>query len=482
MVGPDYQPPDVSTPDVWHATLMDDMKVSDDGVGAWWEDFDDPILVELISRTDRNNLDLRMMVARIDAARAAYGIAGSALFPQIDGNGQVIWTRGNDDFAPDNGDFSDFSQTSTNENLSTGLQMSWELDLWGRVRRTMNAREYDVLASVENWRDMLVTIRAEVASAYIDYRSDRARAELLELAIAASKIAVQIVEEEYAAGTIALSDVLSTRFELRTFESQLPPIEAAATAALNQLSILLGEAPGELEALVGDAGAIPVPPAEIAVAMPANVIRQRPDIRAAERNLAAAVETIGATEALLLPQFTLNGGIGFQSSSAGDLFTLSTRYWTVGPAFNWSLLNWGAIRNQIRQQNALTQEALLKYQSTVLGAFQDVENSLVGFASSELARRDSAAARDDNLQALVLAMQAYDAGTVDLTSVVQIELQYLNAENALISLEGQVAQSAVTLYKSMGGDWAPVVPGDDGPQPVAPAANSVATADGGEDQ
>lgn len=141
MVGPDYQPPDVSTPDVWHATLMDDMKVSDDGVGAWWEDFDDPILVELISRTDRNNLDLRMMVARIDAARAAYGIAGSALFPQIDGNGQVIWTRGNDDFAPDNGDFSDFSQTSTNENLSTGLQMSWELDLWGRVRRTMNARE-----------------------------------------------------------------------------------------------------------------------------------------------------------------------------------------------------------------------------------------------------------------------------------------------------------------------------------------------------
>jgi len=482
MVGPDYRPPELETPDAWHSTLMEGMDIAEDGVGAWWHDFDDPVLVELIRRTDRNNLELRMMVARIDAARAAYGIAGSALFPQIDGNGQVIWSRGNDEFSGNGGNLSDFSSTSSNENFSTGLEMSWELDLWGRVRRTMNAREFDVLASLENWRDMLVTVRAEVASAYIDYRTNRARVELIELAIAATRLAVSIVEEEYAAGTIALSDVLSARFELRTFESRLPPLEAAATASLNQLSILLGETPGALEELVGDAGTIPVPPAAIAVAMPADVIRQRPDIRAAERTLASAVETIGATEALLLPQFTLNGGIGFQSSSAGDLFTLSTRYWTVGPAFNWSLLNWGAIRNQIRQQNAVTDEALLRYQSTVLGAFQDVENSLVGFASSELARRDTAIARDDNLQALVLATQAYDAGTVDLTSVVQIELQYLDAENALIDLEGQVALSAVTLYKSMGGDWTPVVPGDDGPQGLDPAANSVATADGGEDQ
>ncbi len=476
MIGPDFQKPDMAKPDAWHAKLIGDMEISEDGPGRWWETFNDPILIELIDRTSRNNLDLRTMVARIDASRAAYGIAAANLFPMVDGTGEAIWYRADSNVTPVPGVFS-----STGESFDLGLQLSWEIDLWGRVRRMAQAQEMSLAASLENWRDMLVTVRAEVASSYINYRTYRARAGLNELAIAAAKIAVEIAEQEYAAGTIPLSEVLSARAQLSTFESQLPPTEAVATQSLNQLSILLGEAPGSLEDLIHKDGDIPVPSPDIAVAMPAEVIRQRPDIRSAERRLASEVAMIGASEALLLPQFTLTGGIGYQSVGETSLLNWSNRTWSIGPSMSWSLLNWGQVENQIRQQQAITDEALISYQSTVLGAFQEVENALVGFASSEMSRRDTASSRDDTLQSLILTLQSYDAGTIDLVSLVQVELQYLDAEYSLLDLEGQVAQSAVTLYKAMGGDWTPVLPGNDGPMPVnEPDEKSVAISDGGD--
>ncbi|MCH2144005.1 MAG: efflux transporter outer membrane subunit [Phycisphaerales bacterium] len=478
MVGPDYQRPDVIEPDAWHAKLVDSMSTDEDGPGAWWNDFDDAVLVELLRRAGENNLDLRTMVSRIDAARAAYGIAAADLFPTVDGTGRALWYRADGAGAPVAG-----IPGSSGESYSLGLEMTWELDLWGRVRRTMQARESDVIAAVENWRDMLVTVRAEVAASYINYRTYRARAELNGLAIAAAGIALKIAEQEYEAGTAPYSTVLSARSQLENFKSTLPSEEAASTQALNQISILLGEAPGALEELVGDAGEIPVPPAEIGIGMPADVIRQRPDIRSAERSLASASELIGATEALLLPQFTLTGGLGYQANSGSELLDWSNRNWSIGPSMNWSLLNWGSIESQIDRQKAFAEEALISYQSTILGAYQEVENALVGFASSEVSRRSSADARNDILETLVLMLQSYEAGTVDLASVVQIELQYLDAEYTLLNLEGQVAQAAVSLFKAMGGDWTPMIPGPDGPVPVSQSdASSVTTRDGGDSQ
>jgi multidrug efflux system outer membrane protein len=476
MIGPDFQQPEMIKPDAWHAKLVGDMEISQDGPGRWWETFNDPVLVELIDRTSRNNLDLRTMVARIDASRAAYGIAAANLFPMVDGTGQAVWYRGDHGVSPVAGVYS-----PSGDSYALGLQFGWEIDLWGRVRRMTQAQEMSLAASVENWRDMLVTVRAEVASSYISYRMYRARAGLNELAIAAAKIAVEIAEDEYAAGTTPLSSVLSARSQLSIFEAQLPPTEAVAIQSLNQLSILLGETPGSLESLVDQERDIPVPSTDIAVAMPAEVIRQRPDIRSAERRLASEVALIGATEALLLPQFTLTGGIGYQSVGQSSLLEWSNRTWSIGPSMSWSLLNWGQVGNQIRQQQAITDEALIDYQSTILGAFQEVENALVGFASSEVSRQDTASSRDDTLHSLVLTLQSYEAGTIDMVDLVQVELQYLDAEYSLLDLEGQVAQAAVTLYKAMGGDWAPVVPGDDGPMPVnEPDEKSVAVSDGGD--
>lgn len=475
MVGPDYERPEMVNPDSWHTKLMDDMKLTKDGAGRWWESFNDPVLVELINRTERNNLDLRTMIARIEKARAEYGIAGSYLWPQIDANGRAVWYRADGGVSPVPGVFD-----PTGETYSTTLDMTWEIDLWGRIRRMTQSAEMDMLAAIENWRDALVTIRAEVASTYIDYRTSRAQADLLQLAVIAAQIAVQLSEEEYHAGTAPLTDLLYARSQLLNFQAQLPEFESSAARSLNQLSVLMGEAPGYLGELVDDAGEIPVPSSEIAVGIPADVIRQRPDIRAAERQLAAEVATIGATEAQLFPQLTLMGGVGFESSQASQLFVWSNRNWSIGPSFSWSLLNWGRIGAQIDAQKATTQEALISYQGAVLGAYQEVENALVNFASYEVGRQNTAASRDDTLQTLVLELQAYEVGTVDMSSVVQIELDYLDSESSLLNFQGQVAQAAVSIYKATGGDWSPVLPGENGPIPIPKDTKAVASAGDGE--
>lgn len=475
MVGPDYERPDLVKPDAWHADLVEGIEVSEEGPGQWWASFNDPVLVELIERTDRNNLDLRTMFARIDAARANYGIAASDLFPQVGAEGKAEWYRADGGTSPVDGVFD-----PSGELYRVGLDLGWELDIWGRVRRTMQASEQDLLAAIENWRDMLITVRAEVASTYINYRIYRARVELIKLAIEAARISLELYEQEYAVGTSALSDVLQMRSQLRTIEADLPPTQAAATQSLNQLSVLVGEAPGYLTDLINDDGTIPVPAAELAVGVPADVIRQRPDVRSAERSLASAVAEIGATEALLFPQFSLTGVVGFSTSTASELFVWSNRNWSIGPSFSWSILNWNQIGSQIEFQQALAQEALVSYESAVLSAYEDMENALVGYASTELARRDTEAARDDSLDALILAEGAYEAGTVDLESIIQLELQFLDSEYTFLTYQGQAALAAVSLYKAAGGDWSPIVPSADGPIAVPASLNAAASPSEGE--
>lgn len=466
MVGPTYEAPQMLLPDSWHAALLNETSSSSsvDGAGEWWSAFDDPAMLELIERAERNNLKLRTMVARIDAARAQYGVAGSDLYPQVDATGQAIWYR--------EGASSTFGLDDANsKSFSIGPQMSWEVDLWGRVRRTTRAAEADVVASVENWRDALITVRAEVASSCIAYRLAQQQLEIATLAIVAARIAYDLDEQSYAAGVGTKQEVLSAHATMLSLESDKRAFETNASTELNRLSILIGEAPGALRDVFDDNLGVPVPPLDIAVALPATVIRHRPDVRAAERQLAAAVEILGATEALKYPTFQLSGQIGLQSSDLGSLFNWSNRNWSIGPAFSWSILNWGKVESQIQLQEAVVEQQLVSYQSAVLGACQDVENAIVGFANAELSRRDTLAARDDSLDSVVLELQAFEQGTAVLDGVVQTELQYLQAEYALLTAQGQVAQSAVILYKSIGGDWRRVVPGDDGPVPVTTTTN-----------
>tara|TARA_B100001059_G_scaffold216866_1_gene235620 strand:+ start:546 stop:1979 length:1434 start_codon:yes stop_codon:yes gene_type:complete len=474
MVGPDYERPDLISPDAWHNDLKAGLEASSEGVGTWWESFEDPILDELILRTQQNNLDLRILMTRVEVARADFGIAGSFLLPTINGDGYAQW------FRADGGEIPGVTvDGDSGQGFKLGSSMTWELDLWGKIRRAMESKENSLLASIENWRDLLVTVRAEVATSYVSYRTLRKTLEITEVGLVAAEHNFDLVRQSYDNGTATMTDVLSARSLVASLESRLHGYVADATQELNRISVLVGETPGALHDLLGDSGQIPVPPATIGVAMPAEVIRQRPDVRAAERNLAAAVAGIGVAEADLLPAFSLVGTVGLQSSDAGNLFNWSNRYWSIGPSMNWQLLNWGRVSSQIDIAKAGASEGLISYEKTVLNAYRDIEDALVDFSSSELSRRDTEAARNDSLGALVLAEQAYHQGTQNLPLVIETELQLLEQEFSLINAEAQVALAAVTLYKALGGDWSPVLPSADGPVAVPTNDESIVSATAG---
>ena len=475
MVGPDYERPDLVTPDAWHSDLKAGLEASSEGVGSWWDSFEDPILDELILRTQRNNLDLRILMTRIEAARAEYGVAGSYLLPTVDGDGYAQWFRAEGGEVP----IPNLTDQGIDQSFKLGAAMTWELDLWGQIRRSMESKENTLLASIENWRDLLVTVRAEVATSYVAYRTLRKIVEVAEVGLVAAEHNFDLARQSYDNGMATMTDVLTARSLVASLESGLHGYVADATQELNRISVLVGETPGSLNELLGDAGRIPVPPASIGVAMPANVVRQRPDVRAAERRLAAAVAGIGVAEADLLPSFSLLGSVGLQSPSSGNLLDWSSRYWSVGPSLNWQLLNWGRVSSQIDLAKAGASEGLIAYEKAVLGAYRDIEDALVDFSSSELSRRDTEAARNDSLGALVLAEQAYRQGTQNLPVVIETELQLLEQEFSLINAEAQVAISAVTLYKALGGDWTPVLPSADGPVAVPTTDESLVSATAG---
>ena len=462
MVGPDYEKPDLVTNDAWHGSLVAGLEQSSEGPGSWWKQFNDPILDTLIHRAQTNNLDLRTLMTRIDYSRANFGIEESFLLPSLSAEGYSIWYRADSGIAPVSGVFAPTGQAYE---IEVGTA-SWEIDVWGRVRRQVQAAEQDLLASIENWRDLLITVRASVANAYISYRTYRRVAELLEVGVAASELAVDLSRQAYENGTVDLQVVLDNSTTLNTLQATVYEWEARAVNELNEISILLGETPGSIEELVGIGGKIPYPPSSIGVAMPAEVIRQRPDVRSAERNLSAAVSRLGVAEAELLPKFTLVGAFGFQGDGSSSLTNWANRTWNIGPSMTWSVFNWGRVQNEIRAQKANVRTELLNYESTILGAYQEVENALVNFAAAELSRRSFQMSRDNSLQALVLTSQSYDSGTDNLQEVISSELQFLEQEFQLIDQESAVAIAAVAIYKSTGGDWAPVMPSMDGPIPI----------------
>ena len=475
MVGPDYTRPDLVSPDQWHSELVEGIKQSEEGAGAWWSKFDDPILDTLIVRAQTNNLDLRTMMTRVDYARALFGVEESYLLPTVDLDGYSIWYRADQGISPIPGVFD-----PTGKAYEIGFDLSWEIDLWGRVRREVQAAEETLLSSIEDWRDLLVTVRSTVANSYIRYRTYRRTVELFEIAVAAAELAVDLSTEAYESGTQDLQVVLDNNTTLDTLQAAVYDWEAQSQNELNQISVLLGETPGSIEQLVGLSGKIPVPPSTIGIAVPAEVIRQRPDVRAAERSLASAVASLGVAEAELLPQFTLTGSVGFQADGSSPLLSWANRSWNIGPSVNWSLLNWGRVQNQIAAQKANVQQQLLVYEAAILGAYEDVENALVSFAAAELARRSFQRARDNSMQSLMLTSLAFESGVDNVQSVIGAELDFIESEFQLIEQESGVAQGAVALYKSTGGDWTPVMPTADGPVPInTKASKEVADASSG---
>lgn len=444
-VGPDYVRPEVPVYKTWNTQLNgnpDNREMSTQPLAVWWTTLNDPKLSRLIERAVAGNLDLKKARARVREARARRGIAEADFFPALNGTGSATWSRSMRD-----------KGTDTNSELYTAsFDAAWELDVFGGVRRSVEAAQRDLLASEEELRNVLVSLLAEVALNYLDVRIYQDRLTVAESNLTSQSETCQLTQWRYQAGLSDELAVQQARYNLENTRSQIPVLRTGLEAAMNRVAVLLGEQPGRVHGELEQREPIPVPPLQVAVGVPADLLRRRPDVRQAEQELAAQTARVGVATADLYPKFTLSGSIGLESFSLSNLSS-GTLSLIGGPAITWAVLKGGAIRQNIKVQSALQEQALIQYEAVILGALEEVENALVAYAEVQQRRQSLSEATEAAQKAAELAQQKYQAGLTDFTNVLDAQRSLLSFQEQLALSNGNVTGNLVRLYKALGGGW-----------------------------
>jgi NodT family efflux transporter outer membrane factor (OMF) lipoprotein len=412
---------------------MDPQQLAD-----WWKTLDDPVLSRLIEQAVGSNLDLKQAEAKVREVRARRGIAQAGLFPSLDASALATRSKRGEN----SGSF-----------YSAGFDAGWEIDVFGGVRRAVEAAEADLAASREDLRDVMVTLTAEVALNYLDVRTTQKRLAVTEQNLAIQQEAYDFIWWRCQAGLSNELELQQARYNLENTGAQIPGLRSSLEEAKNRLAVLTGRVPGAVHELLAETLPIPIVPPTVAVGVPAETLRQRPDIRGAERNLAAQTARIGVATADLYPKFRLVGSIGLESLKSSELFKSSSQAWNIGPGVSWNLFDAGAIRQNIEVQSAIQEQYLLAYEAAILGALEEVENGLTAFAEEHLRRERLAAAVDAARQAETLSSQEYLAGLVDFTTVLDAQRSLLSFEEQLAISDGTIIADLIRLYKALGGGW-----------------------------
>ncbi len=448
-VGPDYGRPAAEVADTWIDSADRRLIGESPDTSAWWTVFKDPVLDNLVQMAYGQNLPLRIAALRVMEARAQYGIARGNIFPQQQ---QV---------------FGDYSKTRVSRNTATpavgprsfdfldlGFDAAWELDIWGRFRRAIESAEANLDANIEGYDDILVTLIGEVAATYVQIRALEKQLEYTNQNVEVQKGALQLAEVRFRNGATTELDVQQAKTNLANTRSLVPALEAARRQAENRLCILLGIPPQDIEDLLDGRQPIPTAPPAVAVGIPADLLRQRPDVREAERQVAAASAQIGVAYADLFPAFTILGSIQVESANLSNLFTGNSLAGSiVAPGVRWNILNYGRIRNNIRGQDARFQQAVVAYQETVLRANQEVEDALIGFFKAQERYKEDRDAVDAARRSVELALLQYRDGAVDFNRVFTLQSILATQENQLAATQGDIAVNLIRIYKALGGGW-----------------------------
>ena len=333
-----------------------------------------------------------------------------------------------------------------------GFNLSWELDFWGRFRRAVESDADTLEASVENYDDVLVTLVGDMATNYVNYRTFEQRIKYAEDNVELQRETLAITEARFKAGTVSELDVAQARSTLEQTQATIPELRHQH-AASGQPDVHLARNSSGTTANQTGISAIPTAPVEVAVGIPAELLRRRPDIRRAERQAAAQCAEIGVAESDFYPHIAITGTIGYSAQEFKDLFRESAFNGTIGPSFQWNILNYGRILNNVRLQDAKFQELVTTYQSTVLNAAQEVENGLVTFLQAQERVKYQAASADDAERAVKLSLVQYKAGTVDFTRVTQLELNLVPLQDVLATAQGEIGTGLIQVYKGLGGGW-----------------------------
>ena len=447
-VGPNYARPAAPVAEAWIDANDASVRKSENEVCDWWKVFHDPVLDSLICTAYRQNLTLRQAGFRILQARARLGIDVGNLFPQTQnatGSYQRIARSQQTSGALGLGD-QFFDQ------WNFGFNLAWELDFWGRFRRTIEA-DVDLLdASVEDYDAALVTLMGDVATNYVQMRTFEQRIKYAQDNVKIQKDTLSIVQARFDASTISELDLDQARTTVAATEAAISELEISLRQSILQLCILMGMPPEDLLARVG-ANTIPVAPPEVVLGIPADLLRRRPDVRASERRLAAQCAAIGIAESEFYPHISITGTLGWASQDLNHLFQPSALNSTVGPSFQWNLLNYGRILNNVRLQDARFQELIANYQNTVLVANQDVESGLVTFLRSKERTNFQQTAVNEAVKAVNIAVKQYRAGTTDFTTVTQVQQIQVQQQDQLAQAEGQIATGLIQVYRALGGGW-----------------------------
>jgi NodT family efflux transporter outer membrane factor (OMF) lipoprotein len=451
-VGPEYRKPVASVSQEW-IDFNDPRVISEQqsvNECAWWHTLNDPQLNQIVMQSYEQNLSLRAAGMRVMEARARRGVAAGLLFPQsqeaVGGYSRVqVSERGNAFGLPIVSDRAfDF--------WSTGLNVGWEVDVWGRFRRNLESADANLDASIEDYDDILVCLIAETAAAYVEIREFEQRLVYVRQNVESQKESLKLAQSRFRNGLTSELDVTQAESNLAQTEALIPLLEIGLRESNNRLCVLTGTPPRDLQPELG-AAPIPASSSEVVVGIPAELLRRRPDIRRAERQVAAQSAQIGIATADLFPAFSINGSIGWQGQSASDLFTSPANVGSIGPAFNWNILHYGRIRNNILAQDARFQELAILYQETVLKANSEVEDAIVGFLQSQEQVRSLQKGVQSSERSVELALTQYREGTTDFNRVFNLQSILFNQQDELAVAQAAVTLSLVRIYKALGGGW-----------------------------
>jgi multidrug efflux system outer membrane protein len=496
-VGPNYKQPKVATPshfDEVQQTMQTNRPPAD-----WWKGFNDPELDKLVVTALQENYELQIATARIRQARAQRNIAAANLFPEADADAGYALSRGsknvkislgqsggssggsggsspqrktpkaavasqNSGSSEGSGDNNAFDNQlspigegglpgTTSDLYQTGFDASWEIDVFGGKRRLVEAAAAELAAANEGRRDMMVTLLAEVARNYLELRGTQERLEIANTNLAVQKEILEVTRSKRKHGLATDLDVTRATAQTESTAATLPPLQANERKMVHALSTLLAEEPEALSVELEAGRRLPPTPPEVPIGLPSQLIERRPDIRRAEREIAAANARIGSATADLFPKFAFIASAGLDASMPQSLFDWESRYFLISPTVTWRIFDAGRIFSNIRLQTANRQESVLQYRSTILKALQEVEDAIVNYATEQTRRTHLHEALDQNRQALWLARQQYDHGLVSFLNVLDAERTVFSSEDDLEQSDQTVTTDLVALYKALGGGW-----------------------------
>jgi NodT family efflux transporter outer membrane factor (OMF) lipoprotein len=450
-LGPDFKTPDAPISEEWSGSkdLIVNNETSD--YSQWWEVFNDPTLNNLIDKAAQQNLSLQIAGLRILEARAVLGIAIGNQYPQSQNlSGGYTVTEASENVPP----YSNDSSIDTTTRIgSLGFSAAWEMDFWGKFRRSVESADADLASTLASYDDLLVMLTSEVASTYMTIQTIKQRLEYANYNILIQQRGLDIARANFEGGRTTELDVQQALSLLLNTKASIPELKIDLRQAKNGLSILLGIPTGELKDYLDEASIMPNIPVDVAIGIPADLIRRRPDIRYSELQVASQGALIGVAQADLYPHFAIAGSVGFAADDK-TLFDSDNIMGVLIPfTFKWDIFNYGRIKNNVRAQDARFQQVVVNYQNKVLEAVKEVEDGLTGFLRSQIREKYLTDAEKASLRATDLSLLHYKEGLSDYTRVLSSQQVLVEQQDNLVKTHGDVARYLIAVYKALGGGW-----------------------------